>query len=103
MTATTVPKTSVSKTSVPKTSVPETALRGRVARACVTIAVIGLVLTVGAFALARDVVTRLDRQRVDRPANAALLAVQQLSSSADQVLATAAGVVAATGGDPTGS
>jgi signal transduction histidine kinase/ActR/RegA family two-component response regulator len=75
-------------------------VRGRVARACVTIAVVGLVLTVGAFALARDVVTRLDRQRVDRPANAALLAVQQLSSSADQVLATAAGVVAATGGDP---
>jgi PAS domain S-box-containing protein len=75
-------------------------VRRRVVRACVTVAAIGLVLTVGSFAVARDVVTRLNRQRVERPANAALLAVQQLSSSADQVLATAAGVVAATGGDP---
>ncbi|MDQ1478834.1 MAG: hypothetical protein QOE62_4063 [Actinomycetota bacterium] len=75
-------------------------VRGRVVRACVTVAAVGLVLTAGSFAVARDVVTRLNRQRVDRPANAALLAVQQLSSSADQVLATAAGVVAATAGDP---
>ena len=39
-------------------------------------------------------------QRVERPADAALLGVQQLSAAVDQVLSTAGGVVAATGGDP---
>jgi PAS domain S-box-containing protein len=72
----------------------------RVLRACVTIVAIGLVMTMTSFVFARDVVTRLGRQRVDRPANAALLGVQQMSSAVDQVLATAGGVVAATGGDP---
>ena len=41
-----------------------------------------------------------NRQRVVRPADAALLGVQQLSAAVDQVLSTAGGVVAATGGDP---
>src|SRR5437588_10173494 len=75
-------------------------VRGRVARACVTIVAIGLALTTSSYVLARDVVSRLNHQRIDRPANAALLAVQQLSSAVDQVLATASGVVAASGGDP---
>jgi len=75
-------------------------VRGRVARACVTIVAIGLALTTSSYVLTRDVVTRLNHQRIDRPANAALLVVQQLSSAVDQVLATASGVVAASGGDP---
>src|SRR5438309_4956203 len=75
-------------------------VRRRVARACVTIIALGLVLTTSSYVITRDVVTRLNRQRVDRPANAALLVVQQLSSAVDQVLATASGVVAASGGDP---
>jgi two-component system, cell cycle sensor histidine kinase and response regulator CckA len=79
------------------TTVP---VRRRVARACVTIVALGLVLTCSSYVITRDVVTRLNHQRVDRPANAALLVVQQLSSAVDQVLATASGVVAASGGDP---
>src|SRR5438874_5654098 len=75
-------------------------VRRRVVRACVTIVALGLVLTTSSHVIARDVVTRLNHQRVDRPANAALLVVQQLSSAVDQVLATASGVVAASGGDP---
>src|SRR5436190_1350890 len=75
-------------------------VRRRVARACVTIVAIGLALTTSSYVLTRDVVTRLNHQRTDRPANAALLVVQQLSSAVDQVLATASGVVAASGGDP---
>jgi PAS domain S-box-containing protein len=75
-------------------------VRRRVARACVTIVAIGLALTTSSYVITRDVVTRLNRQRIDRPANAALLVVQQLSSAVDQVLATASGVVAASGGDP---
>jgi len=75
-------------------------VRRRVARACVTIVALGLVLTTSSYVITRDVVTRLNHQRVDRPANAALLVVQQLSSAVDQVLATASGVVAASGGDP---
>ena len=59
----------------------------RVARACVTIVAIGLVMTATSFVFARDVVTRLGQQRVDRPANAAVLGVQQMSSAVDQVLA----------------
>src|SRR5207249_9283908 len=75
-------------------------VRRRVARACVTIVAIGLALTPSSHVLTRDVVPRLNHQRTDRPANAALLVVQQLSSAVDQVLATASGVVAASGGDP---
>src|SRR4051812_30165623 len=74
--------------------------RRRGVRGCVTIVAIGLALTTSSYVITRDVVTRLDRQRIDRPANAALLVVQQLSSAVDQVLATASGVVAASGGDP---
>jgi PAS domain S-box-containing protein len=72
----------------------------RMTRACVTVAAIGLVLTASCFVVARDVENRLNHQRVVRPADAALLGVQQLSSAVDQVLSTAGGVVAATGGDP---
>jgi PAS domain S-box-containing protein len=75
-------------------------VRRRVARACVTIVALGLALTTSSYVITRDVVTRLNHQRIDRPANAALLVVQQLSSAVDQVLATAGGVVAASGGDP---
>ncbi len=70
------------------------------ARACVTVAAIGLVLTASCYFVARDVESRLNHQRVERPADAALLGVQQLSAAVDQVLSTAGGVVAATGGDP---
>jgi PAS domain S-box-containing protein len=76
------------------------ALGMRMTRACVTVAAIGLVLTASCFVVARDVESRLNHQRVERPADAALLGVQQLSAAVDQVLSTAGGVVAATGGDP---
>ena len=67
----------------------------RMTRACVTVAAIGLVLTASCFVVARDVESRLNHQRVERPADAALLGVQQLSAAVDQVLSTAGGVVAA--------
>ncbi len=57
-------------------------------------AALGLVATTAAYVVVRTDVDRLNRRRVDRPATDALLGVQSLSASVDQVLATANGVVA---------
>ena len=75
-------------------------LRARLVRTVIVTAVLGVAATAGSFVLVRNDVNRLDRQRVDRPATQALLGVQHLASSVDQVLATADGVVASSGLDP---
>ena len=62
-------------------------------------AVVGITATAASFAFVRNDVGRLDRRRVDRPATQALLGVQNLMASVDQVLATANGVVATSGLD----
>jgi len=72
----------------------------RLVRTVIVTAVLGVAATAGSFVLVRNDVNRLDRQRVDRPATQALLGVQHLGSSVDQVLATADGVVASSGLDP---
>ena len=69
-------------------------------RTVVLTAVLGVVATSASFVVVRSDVRRLDQQRVDRPATQAVLGVQHLMASVDQVLATANGVVAATGLDP---
>jgi hypothetical protein len=63
-------------------------------RTVVVTAAIGLAATTAACVVVRNDVDRLNRRRVDRPATDALLGVQSLSASVDQVLATANGVVA---------
>jgi hypothetical protein len=75
-------------------------LGARSARAGVAALVVGLALTSTLFVVVRSDVDRLARQRSDRPASEAALAVQHLMASVDQVLATANGVVAASGADP---
>ena len=75
-------------------------LRARVVRLGALILAIGVVATAVSFWVVRSDVERLDRQRVDRPATQALLGVQQLMASVNQVLATADGVVATSGLDP---
>ena len=64
------------------------------------IAFVGVIATSSIFLVVRSDVDRLDRQRVDRPAGQALLGVQHLAASVDQILATANGVVATSGLDP---
>jgi PAS domain S-box-containing protein len=64
------------------------------------VAAVGTVATVAAFVVARNDVDRLSQRNTDRAASAALLKVQSLTSSVDQVLSTANGVVAATNVDP---
>ncbi len=72
----------------------------RAQRRCALIAAIGVAATTCSFAVVRSDVHRLGRQRLDRPAAQALLGVQHFMASVDQVLATANGVVAASGIDP---
>jgi PAS domain S-box-containing protein len=60
------------------------------------VAAVGLVATCAAFLVARNDVDRLSERDTDRAASAALLKVQSLTASVDQVLSTANGVVAAT-------
>ena len=74
-------------------------LRARIARTCVVIAVVGAIATSSLFFVVRNDVDKLDRERVDRPAAQALLGVQHLAASVDQILATANGVVATSGLD----
>jgi signal transduction histidine kinase/ActR/RegA family two-component response regulator len=74
-------------------------LRARMLRTVAVTAVIGIAATAASFVVVRNDVGRLDRRRVDRPATQALLGVQHLMASVDQVLATANGVVAASGLD----
>ena len=64
------------------------------------IAVVGAIATSSLFFVVRNDVDKLDRERVDRPAAQALLGVQHLAASVDQILATANGVVATSGLDP---
>jgi PAS domain S-box-containing protein len=68
----------------------------RATRVGAAVAAVGIVATVAAFVVARSDVDRLSRRNTDRAASAALLKVQSLTSSVDQVLSTANGVVAAT-------
>ncbi len=75
-------------------------LRARAARSCAAVLVVGIALTSAAFVVVRGDVNRLSRQRIDRPAGQALLSVQHLTAAVDQVLATANGVYATSGGDP---
>jgi PAS domain S-box-containing protein len=65
------------------------------------VAAIGVVATAIAFVVARNDVDRLSQRNTDRAASAALLKVQSLTASVDQVLSTANGVVAATDVDAT--
>ena len=74
-------------------------LRARAARSCATVLAVGTALTSVAFVVVRRDVERLTRQRVDRPAGEALLSVAHLTAAVDQVLATANGVYATSGGD----
>jgi two-component system, cell cycle sensor histidine kinase and response regulator CckA len=60
------------------------------------VAVVGILATSAAFVVARNDVDRLSQRNTDRAASAALLKVQSLTASVDQVLSTANGVVAAT-------
>jgi PAS domain S-box-containing protein len=60
------------------------------------VAALGIVATAVAFVVARNDVDGLSRRNTDRAASAALLKVQSLTASVDQVLSTANGVVAAT-------
>jgi PAS domain S-box-containing protein len=64
------------------------------------VAAVGIVATVVASVVARNDVDRLSRRNTDRAASAALLKVQSVTASVDQVLSTANGVVAATDLDP---
>jgi hypothetical protein len=75
-------------------------LRARLVRTVVVTSVLGITATAASFAVVRNDVDRLERQRVDGPAGSALLGVQYLQAHVDQVLATANGVVAASGLDP---
>ena len=75
-------------------------LRSRIIRTSVVIAVVGAIATASLFFVVRSDVDKLDRERVDRPAAQALLGVQHLTASVDQILATANGVVATSGLDP---
>jgi PAS domain S-box-containing protein len=77
-----------------------TSLRSRIARTSVLIAVVGAIATSSLFVVVRSDVDKLDRERVDQPAAQALLGVQHLTASVDQILATANGVVATSGVDP---
>jgi PAS domain S-box-containing protein len=74
-------------------------LRARAARSCAAVLAVGAALTSVAFVVVRGDVERLTRQRIDRPAGQALLSVQHLTAAVDQVLATANGVYATSGGD----
>jgi signal transduction histidine kinase/ActR/RegA family two-component response regulator len=75
-------------------------LRTRIARTSILIVVVGAIATASLFSVVRNDVDKLDRERVDRPAAEALLGVQHLTASVDQILATAKGVVATSGLDP---
>jgi hypothetical protein len=75
-------------------------LRARVTRTIAVTAALGVAVTMLGYVVVRNDVDRLNQRRVDRPATEALLGVQQLTASVDQVLATANGVVAASGVDP---
>ncbi len=75
-------------------------LRSRILRTSALIAVVGAIATSSLFVVVRGDVAKLDRERVDRPAAQALLGVQHLTASVDQILATANGVVATSGLDP---
>src|SRR2546423_13593991 len=74
-------------------------LRARAARSCAAVLAVGAALTSVAFVVVGGDVERLTRQRIDRPAGQALLSVQHLTAAVDQVLATANGVYATSGGD----
>ncbi|HYL51031.1 MAG TPA: ATP-binding protein [Acidimicrobiia bacterium] len=74
-------------------------LRARAARSCAAVFAVGAALTSVAFVVVRGDVERLTRQRIDHPAGQALLGVQQMTAAVDQVLATANGVYATSGGD----
>ncbi len=74
-------------------------LRARAARSFAAVLAVGAALTSVAFVVVRGDVERLTRQRIDRPAGQALLSVQHLTAAVDQVLATANGVYATSGGD----
>jgi PAS domain S-box-containing protein len=74
--------------------------RSRIARTSVLIVIVGAIATSSLFFVVRSDVDKLDRERVNRPAAEALLGVQHLTASVDQVLATANGVVATSGLDP---
>jgi PAS domain S-box-containing protein len=76
------------------------ALRSRIARTVVVITTVGAIATASLFVVVRSDVEKLDRERVNRPAAQALLGVQSLTASVDQVLATANGVVATSDLDP---
>jgi signal transduction histidine kinase/ActR/RegA family two-component response regulator len=71
----------------------------RLVRVTGSVAAVGLAVTSLAFWFARADVQRLSARSVDRPGEEALLNVQQLTAAVDQVLATANGVVAASGLD----
>ena len=75
-------------------------LHARAARSCAAVLAVGIALTSVAFMVVRGDVDRLTRQGIDRPAGQALLGVQHLTAAVDQVLATANGVYATSGGDP---
>jgi PAS domain S-box-containing protein len=75
-------------------------LRSRIARTSVLIVVVGAIATSSLFFVVRNDVDKLDRERVDRPAAQALLGLQRLTASVDQILATANGVVATSDLDP---
>jgi signal transduction histidine kinase len=74
-------------------------MRARVLRPTAAIVVVGIALTSAAFVVVRHDVERLSRQRIDRPASDALRSVQHLTGAVDQLLATANGVYATSGGD----
>ncbi len=69
-------------------------LRSRIARNSVLIAVVGAIAGSSLFFAVRSDVDKLDRERVDQSAAQALLGVQHLTASVDQILGTANGAVA---------
>jgi len=75
-------------------------LRARLVRTVGVAAVLGIAATTASFVVVRGDVDRINQQRIDGPGHDEVTALGDLRSSVDQVLATADGVVAASGRDP---
>jgi PAS domain S-box-containing protein len=69
-------------------------------RAIVAVACVGLLITALGYVLVDKEVDGVARQRLEQPSKAALLGADRVSSAVDQILATANGVIVATGLDP---